>query len=266
MQITIYPQVYAILLSFILASAWVSVSTIIAERYGTRTGGLVTTLPSTLIVAMYYMAQNGIGTATQAVIVVPAEMGINTVFLATFIAISSRGLPKALGVGIAAWFALSALVFLYLPDNLLISILVFLALASGTTIFLKKKHSFQQQDGKSIHYTFNEVAFRGLFAGGVIAFSVFLASASGPTVGGIFSVFPAIFTSTMAILYLRQGREFTGAAGSTMVLGSVNVVFYACAVYYSFPMMGAVLGTIFCVISSYLWSAIVFLGVTNFNR
>ncbi|MDG6221393.1 MAG: DUF3147 family protein, partial [Candidatus Thermoplasmatota archaeon] len=213
-----------ILLSFILASTWVSLSTIIAERLGTKAGGVVSTLPSTLIIAFLFMGlAQGPDFVSQASVVVPLGMGINAVFLAAFITFSNRGLGAALVGSLGIWFAMSTMVFYFPPGEMLISLAIFVLLVASAMMWLRMKHRFRSQSGKKIHYTTREVAFRGFFAGGIIAAAVTVASIGGPVLGAIFSVFPAIFTSTMMILHIRQGRKFTGAVGTTMILGSANV-------------------------------------------
>lgn len=242
-------------LSFVIAATWVSMATLVAERLGTRMGGVIATLPSTLVVALYFMAvEEGVGFATDVAALVPAEMAINTVFLALFIAFSRRGLPTALSAALGGWTLLSAILYLSDPEGLWPSMVVFVAAAAGTTLWLRRRHPTPQVAGRHVSYTATEVSFRGLFAGAIIALSVLLASVSGPVIGAILSVFPAIFTSTMVILYLRQGPEFTGATGSTMILGSVNVVGYSAVLVYALPAFGAVWGTLLALAMSYAWS------------
>jgi hypothetical protein len=252
-------------LSFILAASWVSMSTVVTERLGTKVGAVVTTLPSTLVVALFFMAvEEGPRLAADAALVVPAEMGINVVFLAVFVAASSRGLPTAIGAAMGVWVILSAGLFLLEPRDLSLSLVLFACPVLFTTIWLRAHHRFDQQAGRHIVYTPGEIAFRGLFAGAMIAVSVAAASLSGPVLGGILSVFPAIFTSTMVILYLRQGREFSGAAGTLMILGSANVVVYSIVVAYAFPPLGAVVGTLVALVLSYAWSFGLYLAVRRF--
>ena len=242
-------------LSFVIAAAWVSIATVLAERLGTRVGGVVATLPSTLVVALYFMSvEEGTAFASDVAEVVPAEMGVNVVFLALFAMMAHRGLAAALGTGLGGWAALSALLLWAAPGTLLVTVPMFAVAAAAMTIWLRRARGFSQSGGQHIAYTGPEIAFRGLLAGMMIAVSVAAASLAGPVLGAVLSVFPAIFTSTMVILYLRQGPEFTGATGSVMILGSANVVAYAMLAAWLLPAMGAVLGTILSLAVSYAWS------------
>ena len=252
----------SVVLSFILTAVWVTIATVVTERLGTKVGAVVITLPSSAVIAFYFIAvEQGTEFAAQAAVVVPAEMGINVVFLGLFVAMSRRGLPVALAASLGGWTVLSA--FLYMADigDLWISWAVFLALIAGTTVWLRSSHSFSQQPGKRIQYTVGELAFRGLFAGLMISLSVVGAAVGGPVVAGILSVFPAIFTSTMVILYLRQGREFTGAVGTIMVVSSTNVVVYTTVIHFAYPEVGLAWGTAVALVISYAWSLGMFLAV-----
>ncbi len=136
----------------------------------------------------------------------------------------------------------------------------------GVTAWLRVSHRFSQRPGKQLTYTPGELAFRGVFAGLMISVSVVGAAVGGPVVAGILSVFPAIFTSTMVILYLRQGREFTGAVGTIMVVSSTNVVVYTTVVHYAYPEMGIAAGTLAALAVSYAWSAGMYLAVMRWFR
>ena len=251
-------------LSFIIAASWVSIATVVAERLGTKVGAVFTTLPSTLVVALYFIAvEQGPDFAADVAVVVPAEMGINAIFLALFVALSRKGLPAALGVSLSVWVVLSWLLYLFDPTSLIISLVAFISLVTATTLWLRATHRFQQQAGKRLYYTPGEIAFRGLFAGLMISMSVVGSSLGGHVVGGILSVFPAIFTSTMVILYLRQGQEFSGAVGSLMIVGSANVVVYSVLVFLAFPAWGEVWGTLVALIVSYAWSFGLYLAVKS---
>ena len=243
-------------LSFVIAAAWVSMSTVVAERLGTRAGGVVATLPSTLVVALYFMSvEQGTGFAARVASAVPAEMGINAVLLALFVSFSGRGLPRALAAAFAGWAALSAVLFLADPHGMVLPLLAFAGPVAASAVWLRARHPYRQEAGSRISYTPREVDLRGLFAGAVISLAIVGSKLAGPVLGAILAVFPVIFTSTMVILYIRQGPTFTGATGTTMILGSVNVVAFAVIAAFTLPAWGAAWGTLAAIVGSYLWSA-----------
>jgi hypothetical protein len=251
-------------LSFAIAAAWVSMSTVVAERLGTRAGGVVATLPSTLVVALYFIAvEQGTGFATRVAWAVPAEMGINSVFLALFVTFSGKGLVRALAAAFAGWAALSAVLFLADPHGMVLPLLAFAGLVAASAVWLRARHPYRQEAGSHISYTPREIVLRGLFAGAVISLAIVGSRLAGPVLGAILAVFPVIFTSTMVILYLRQGPSFTGATGTTMILGSVNVVAFAVVAAFTLPALGAGWGTLAAIVASYAWSGLGYLLLTG---
>jgi hypothetical protein len=249
-------------LSFFLAAIWVMVMTMATERFGSRRGGLLVTLPSTIIVALFFIGlENGSGMAAETAMMVPAGMGVNIIFLVVFISTVRHGLGKALLASMGAWFLLAAILYFLDPGNLAVALGLYGLAAIAAGLWLRSRHQYAQEGGRSIRYRPREVLFRGVFAGTVIAIAVFMTKTGGPVLGSILSVFPAIFLSTMIILYTRQGEKFTGATGRSMIPGTVNVVVYAVAAYFLFPEFGTVAGTILTVIVSYAWSAVFYLAI-----
>jgi len=89
-----------------------------------------------------------------------------------------------------------------------------------------------------------KIIFRGLLAGTIISIAVFLSN-TGAVLSGIFSVFPAIFLSTMLISLREHGPNFVGGIAKSMIFGSQSVMIYAVAVYFFYPLYGVILGSIF---------------------
>ena len=86
-----YSLLYHTIIPFALSALVVILVTIIAEKYGTKTGGVIGTLPSTIIIAFLFIAlDKGVQFASESVAVVPAEMGINLVFLLIFALLSQK--------------------------------------------------------------------------------------------------------------------------------------------------------------------------------
>jgi hypothetical protein len=66
----------------------------------------------------------------------------------------------------------------------------------------------------------------------------------GTILSGIFSVFPAIFLSTMLISLREHGSQFTAAMAKGMIYGSPSVAIYAVGIYFFYPLVGILVGTI----------------------
>jgi hypothetical protein len=67
----------------------------------------------------------------------------------------------------------------------------------------------------------------------------------GPVLGGIFSAFPAVFTSTLYIVNKNRGIEFSRSITKPlMISATLTVIPYSIAVRYIYPYMGIWIGTL----------------------
>ena len=246
-MISIY---FEFLIPFFVSALVVILISIIAERYGTKIGGIIGTLPSTILIAYIFIAYNeGITTATQSVAVVPAEMGVNVLFLLLFALTVSRSLSTALLVSLSLWALCSFTLYAINMNNVFISLLIFLVLFIIALYVLERVKKTSSIGRVRTHYTPLKIILRGIFAGIVIAFAVFLSN-MGAVISGIFSAFPVIFLSTMIIETKEQGITFAAGLAKSMIFGSPSVVVYAVVIVFLYPLYGFVAGTIIAFIIS----------------
>jgi len=232
------------LLPFFLSATVVIVITVAAERYGTKAGGIIGTLPSTMVVAFILIAiNNGIDVASNAVAVVPAEMGINIMFLLMTAMLSRRSLSLAIVVALSVWAMLSSVLLLIELKNILLSLLIYVMFMIPSFLFLEFFKKTKSSKRVEIHYTLSKILVRGALAGTVVAIAVSLASI-GAALSGIFSVFPAIFLSTMVIFVMEHGSDFAVAMAKSMTFGTPTIVAYATSIYFLYPFIGVACGTI----------------------
>ncbi len=240
-MISIY---YEFLIPFFIAAAVVIIISVIAERYGTIKGGILGTLPSTVVVAFLFIAFNeGTSHAAESVAVVAAEMGVNVLFLLLFTLLIHRSLLQALTGAFTAWAVLSFLLYYYNIDSILLSVAIYILSFIFCFIVLEKIKKIQSLGTVPVTYTPLKIGFRGVLAGIVIAFAVYLSNI-GAVLSGIFSAFPVIFLSTMVIATREHGPDFASAMAKSMVFGSPSVVCYAAAIYFFYPLYGIITGTI----------------------
>jgi uncharacterized membrane protein (GlpM family) len=239
-----YSILYHTILPFIISALVVIFITIIAEKYGTKTGGVLGTLPSTIIIAFLFIAlDKGTQFAVQSVSVVPAEMGINLIFLLTFTLLSEKKLPTALIGSLLTWTACTVLLYYINPNSILLSLGFYLLCFTVTFLYLDQKKKITSHGTLKVRYTPLKLLSRSLIAGTVIAIAVTFSNL-GTTISGIFSVFPAIFLSTMLISLREHGPMFTNAMAKGMIYGSPSVVSYSIAIHYLYPSIGILLGTL----------------------
>lgn len=250
--------VVKILFSFVVAGSWVTLATIISERFGSKIGGLVGNLPSNIVVSLFFMAwMNTPEFAAQAAQTVPFGMLIDSVFLFVLIAALKKYGNWSFGIAIIVWFLLAVPVVLLGYDDMLTGILAYMIVTVILFLVLEKKFSIRSVEKKTTKaYDKTELLGRAALAGGTVATTVAVASFAGPVWGGILSTFPAVMTSTMYLLTRSQGPDFARATGKVMLAASANIIFYGVAVYLTYPAFGMVIGTIV----SYIAAAVFVVG------
>jgi len=254
-----YSLIYHTIVPFVLSALVVVLVTIIAEKYGTKTGGVIGTLPSTIIIAFLFIAiDKGAPFASDSVAVVPAEMGINLIFLLLFALLSQRKITIALAGSLLGWTILTIVIYYTNLTSIVISTAVYLICFIITFLILDKKKKITSQTTIKVHYTPLKLLARSLIAGIVIAIAVTFSNV-GVILSGIFSVFPAIFLSTMLISLREHGPHFTGAMAKGMIYGSPSVVSYAVGIHYLYPLIGILLGTIGAFVIALLVTLVLFM-------
>lgn len=237
-------------LSFLVGGLYIGLMTIIAERFGSKIGGLLIALPSTILVSLVFISIIlGPTGLVQATITIPAAIGVSIIFLSAFVFLYRFGILLAYFGAVAIWFTIaSSLVLLHL-DQMLVSILLGLVFfAIGLSYVRGQPH----RKLPPLHFSQSAFAVRCLFAGSFVALAVLLAGLLGPFWGGTLSAFPAAFSATVLILTRAHGIEFTTSTAKTMVLGAAANIVFVVGVYYLVPVVGVLSGMalayLFCLV------------------
>ena len=131
--------IFQVVLPFVLSAMVVILVMYIAERYGSKVGGILGTLPSTIVIAFLFIAYTeGTTFASQAALVVPAELGINVVFLFIFALLVHRSTMLAFSATFTIWAVLSIILVLIHFDNVIISLAIYLITVIVAFFFLEK--------------------------------------------------------------------------------------------------------------------------------
>ena len=146
-------------LGFLVGGIWVTLSSIAAERFGSKVGGLIGGLPSTIVVTLLFIGLTQTAArAAQSAIIVPLVMGINGIFITVFIYLSRRGLAPALAGALLVWFCLASIPIVLNIQALWLSILVWLLLGIGCFLVVEKGMKIISQGRKTTRYTANQVS------------------------------------------------------------------------------------------------------------
>lgn len=239
-------------LSFLVGGIWVTMSSVTAERFGSKVGGLIGGLPSTIVVTLLFIGLTQTpDRAAESAMIVPLVMGVNGIFVTVFISLSKRGLLPSLVGALLTWLCLASILIGLNIQTLWVSVPGWLLLATGCFLVVEKGMKIVSQRRKAIRYTAGQIASRAAISGTVVAFAVLMSKIAGPLAGGIFATFPAVFLSNLIISYRTGGPDFASAvAKSLMVSGIATVPIYALLVWFLYPRLGLGFGTLFAFLVS----------------
>ena len=237
-------------LSFIVGSLWVTGTTLSAERFGSKIGGLIGGLPSTVVIALLFIGvTQSAQVAAQATTVMPLAQGVNGLFALAFMLLVKRGLRAGLLGSLLVWFILSTLLYFLDIQRLWISILGWLVLLAFCYWVVERQMKIEAKGRLQVAYHLAQILWRAVFGGTVIAWAVFMGKVGGPLLGGIFGSFPAMYLSNLVITSLTGGREFARSVGKSLLIsGLVNVPLYEIIVRLLYPAIGLGLGTIIALV------------------
>jgi len=243
-----------LILSFFVGAVWITLLSIFAEKLGTKIGGAIAGIPATMVVALFFIGYTQTPEiASQSTTIIPLIIGINSLFILSYVALSKLRLNffLALFISLFWWFTLSFIFVLIKFNNFFYSIIGFILLISFCYYIFEKKLNIISQGKKKIKYTLSQIIFRAVISGLVIAFAVLMAKISGPLLGGVFASFPALAVALILITHFKHGFLFTLALLKNFVIvGSINVLFFVIAIRYTYLYLGLFTGTIIALLIS----------------
>ena len=226
------------------------------ERFGGVLGGILGTMPSTILPASLgiYGEADGADAFLAAMGVVPLGMLLNVGFLYSWRLFPPyvAALPVALRVTVLALvtvglWCLAATLVVVESRELIAGGLSPMWLGGGATaamvlfgVLACRKNPPGPRGERRVSLAMH--LSRGLLAALAIAVSVGLAALVGPVASGVASIFPAIFMTTMVALTLAQGAQVQAGAVGPMMLGSSSVAVYALLAALLFEPLGPGLG------------------------
>ena len=244
-----------VLLSFVVAGIWITLATVLSEKFGTKIGGAFGNLPSTLLVSIIFIAwTQDLLFVTETLKIIPLALMVDTIFLFVYIVAAKkieRGAPL---IALIIWFLLALPIGFMMYDDIWIGSLLFVVVTVVAFYWLEYRMHIPSKAGRKKQYTLGELSMRGGFAGSVVASAVVIAAFGGPVWGGLASVFPAVMLSTMYLLTKAQGSGFAQATGKVMLPASMNLGVFALVAYHLYPVYGLVVGSIVAYLAAFVFA------------
>lgn len=241
----------SLLLSALFAGIVAVLVTLAIERWGGIHGGVLGTVPSTLVPAglgIWVATAGDVEQFQRAMGIVPVGLLLNAGFLWLWRIVPDMLPGWGLGtrlvaitfITLAVWLACAALAMLgvdFLLGRGTSSLLIgWLALALGVSIGVATcwKHVPAPPGDNSVGP--GTLVARGLAASLAIGIAVHLAGSGDTLASGLMSIFPAIFTTSMVALWISQGEAVPTGAIGPMMLGAMSVSVYALLIAAFYPM------------------------------
>ena len=247
-----------ILLPAVFAGAVAIMATVAVERWGGRIGGLLSTLPTTIVPASLgiFAQSTEVADFRDAMAACAAGMLVDVLFLYFWRVVPPRLPDIGLGsrlvlmllISLTGWLAAAVLMTLALGELRMRGIslpgvgvgLVLATIGLGALACLRNPPT---PAGRRKVGLITLLA-RGVLAGAAIAGAVWLASVGGALASGVASVFPAIFLTTMVSLWISQGEAVQAGAVGPMMLGASSVSGFALIAAVTVPALGGALGAV----------------------
>ncbi|MBI2623799.1 MAG: DUF3147 family protein [Candidatus Liptonbacteria bacterium] len=239
-----------LILSFLVGGSYVAFTLWVSERFGSRIGGLLGGLPSTILVSLVFIAWNqGNEAVITALSIAPAVLAACTFFLIAFVNLHKYGRSLATGGGLLLWFCTSFILVTIGPRNIFISTAIAVVFLGAAIVFLRRF-----PDGKvfKASLTKGEFFFRVVFAGTIIALAVLASKLLGPLWGGMMAGFPAGFLPSMFILERKHGIRFAASVAKNMPYGNIAMIFFLLTLFFLIPVAGMVWATLVAYLASLL--------------
>lgn len=246
---------FVILVPAVFAGLVAIAITVAIERLGGIVGGLLGTLPTTIVPAALgiWAAAPDLPTFAAAMGSAPVGMLVATLFLLSWRVVPPRlpDVPVAgqlalmLLVSLSLWAVLAGVAVLtlaQLPLPAWVAGLGALLLNVALGLWASAQAVPAPRGTRSVPP--GVLLARGLLAGLAVGVASWLAHTGDGFLSGIAAVFPAIFLTTMAGLWVSQGHAVPAGAVGPMMLGATAVGTFSLLTVPLYPALGAGLGSI----------------------
>jgi hypothetical protein len=216
-----------LLLKLTLVPLVVTVATLVARRFGTRWGGVVTGLPLTAgPVSVFLAVQHGATFAAHTAVAMILSLVPITAYASTYWLVSSRAnWPLALAAGFGAHLSVTALVR-DVPGDLTLTALAALCAVAFGLLFVKPKDPLPL--GPPPRRAF-ELPLRIVVATSIVVAITLVAERIGPALAGLLTTMPIIASVVAVTAHAGGGRDqgiiaVRGHLIGTLSLGAFFVV------------------------------------------
>ncbi len=218
-----------LLLSFVVGGVWITLTSVAAESLGSRVGGFLGGLPSTIVVALTFIGwTQGVERAYQATSALPVAFAINCFFLLTYAVAVRRGLAVGIGAALAVWAGLQGVLVWRGAPAFGVGLIVWAVTLTDVYLLMDRVLRVRSHERVQVQRTRSDLIGRGLLSGAIIVAAVTLSRVGGPVLGAAMAAFPAVYVSTLVVTARSVSVAFSRSlVVSLMVSAVVNCVVFS---------------------------------------
>ncbi len=249
--------------SFVVGGLWIAGATFIAEYFGTKIGGIIGGLPSTVLMALYFIGETqGKEQLYETTGLFPLTYSLNAVLMITYVILARNGTIAGISGAISVWLLCQSLLFYLKLGSFIFSIVSWLFFLLLSYIVLEKILKVRSVQQATIPFSLIHLLWRAFFSGFIISLAVFMGRIGGPMMGSIFSAFPAGFVCTLIITARSVNVNFSRSLAAHLLMsGLINCVVFALILRFTLGCFSLPAGTavaylisVVCAYITYLFS------------
>lgn len=259
-----------LIVSFLVGGGIITLISLLAEKANARVSGIILAFPSTVALGFFFLAWTA---STEAVAkVVPATiipLGLAVLFPVIYVFVAEKihsfitqRVPQiaiSFVICTISWLIFALPFALFKFSSLLFGLLGYTILIVLANYLLHRKNV---EKPVALTYSFAQKVGRAVFVGCVITLITYISKTVNPFWGGVFSAFPAAYSSMLMLLHWYYGPEKLLPVVRKVPIGSISIVTYALIAMIVFPTFGFILGTLI----AYVASLIISVMITKLSR
>lgn len=230
-----------VVLSFIVGGSYVAGVIWLSEKLGSRIGGAIAGLPSTILISMIFInITQGPADVREAVAIVPLMFMATLLYAIVFLKVeaNTKRHPVAIITATIAWTSVALVFKLFSKLDFIYIVAIGVA---GLVGFKIAFHKFDTTAPKKIKLPKNIYLIRFIIGGSVIASSVLIAKLLGPVWGGVVGSMPAMLGCILYFLSKSQGSEFLHGFLRRLPLSYISSLLFLVVIHQSLTNINSVL-------------------------
>lgn len=207
-----------------------------SEYFGATFGGILSGMPSTVLISLIFIAWTQDSLAMRkAIPIIPVGLSVAAIYLMILVNFYKRSKFISFIGSLTVWSAILTPLVIVKIENILLS-LSLTAVFLGSSIVILRKYSDKKPP--KLVLSKRELLFRFIFSGSIISLAVFFGKIASPLWGGLITSFPAATFSAVMLLMGKYGQDFATSFIKGMTYGIISNIGFLVVLFLLVPRWG----------------------------